>query len=100
MWQNFEDAVAKVFEAYNFFVRRQNVLFLHSYSLSGHLISRTWLDVCGLLVRTRLQKRKIGNYKKIYAIFLQITNSIFCCGAGSKENRCYSLKMASLGSTY
>ena len=50
MCQNFEDAVAKVFKAYNFFVRRQKVLFLHGYPSSGHLISRTWLNVRGLLV--------------------------------------------------
>ena len=53
-----------------------------------------------LLVRTRLQKRKIGNYKKNYAIVLQTPGSIFCRGAGCKENWCYSLKMASLGSMY
>ena len=38
-----------------------------------------------LLVRTRLQKRKIGNYKKNYAIVLQTPDSIFCRKAEPKK---------------
>ena len=90
-----------------FFVRRQNLLFLHSYPSSGHLISRTWLDVFRYMktfayfwCEQGYRNEKIGNDKKNYAIFLQTPNSIFCCVAGCKENRCYSLKMASLGSMY
>ena len=107
MYQNFEDAVAKVFEAYNFFCQATKSFVPSQLSFVGssYFANMTWRfslheNFRVLLVRTRLQKRKIGNDKKNYAIFLQTPNSIFCCVAGCKENWCYSLKMASLGSMY
>ena len=88
MCQNFEDAVAKVFETYNF--------------LSG---DKMFWSFTAILRRVILFPERGLTFADLtfaekHAIFLQTPNSIFRCGAGCKENRCYCLKMASLGSTY
>ena len=88
MCQNFEDAVAKVFETYNF--------------LSG---DKMFWSFTAILRRVILFPERGLTFADLtfaekHAIFLQTPNSIFRCGAGCKENRCYYLKMASLGSTY
>ena len=92
MCQNFEDAVAKVFEAYNFFVRRQNLLFLHSYPSSGHLISRTSLDVFRYMkafayfwCEQGYKNEKLVTTKKIMQLFCKHQTLFFVVVQGAKK---------------
>ena len=75
-----------------FFVRRQNLLFLHSYPSSGRLISRTWLGVFRYMktfaffwCEQGYKNEKLVTTKKIMQLFCKHQTLFFVVVQGAKK---------------